>query len=49
MRCIGRSHTMVVVFVGWLTALVSPEFELFLREQTYDIVDNKFFVSTLQN
>ena len=34
---------MVVVFVGWLTALVSCQSILFLREQTLDKVDNNFF------
>ena len=40
---------MVAVFVGWLTALVICQSLLFLREQTLDKVDNKFFVSALQN
>ncbi len=40
--CISRHHTMVVVFVGWSTALLSHESVLFLREQTYNKVDNKY-------
>ena len=40
--CISRRHTMVVVFVGWSTALLSRVSVLFLREQTYNKVDNKY-------
>ena len=43
---IANGTTMVVVFVGWLTALIIRQSLLFLREQTLDKVDNKFFVST---
>jgi hypothetical protein len=35
---------MVVMFVGWSAALVSRESVLFLREQTYDKVDNEFIL-----
>ena len=40
---------MVVVFIGWLTALVIHPSLLFLCEQTRNKVDNEFLVSTLQN
>ena len=43
---IANGTTMVVVFVGWLTALIIRQSLLFLCEQTLDKVDNKFFVST---
>jgi hypothetical protein len=43
---VANGTTMVVVFVGWLTALIIRQSLLFLREQTLDKVDNKFFVST---
>jgi hypothetical protein len=33
---------MVVVFVGWSTALLSRVSVLFLSEQTYNKVDNKY-------
>jgi len=35
---------MVVVFVGWSTALVNRQSLLFLREETYDKVDDKFLL-----
>ena len=38
-HCIGKHHTMVNVFVGWSTALVSRQSLLFLCEQTLDKVD----------
>ena len=34
---------MVVVFFGWLTALVNRQSILFLCEQIYDKVDNEIF------
>ena len=42
--CISRRHTMVVivVFVGWSTALLSRVSVLFLRKQTYNKLDNKY-------
>ena len=41
---IGKHHTMVIVFVGWLTTLINRQSSLFIREKTYDKVDDKFFV-----
>jgi hypothetical protein len=41
---VANNTTMVVMFVGWSAALVSRESVLFLREQTYDKVDNEFIL-----
>jgi hypothetical protein len=41
---VANKTTMVVMFVGWSAALVSRESVLFLREQTYDKVDNEFIL-----
>ena len=35
---------MVIVFFGWLTTLINRQSLLFVREKTYDKVDDKFFV-----
>jgi hypothetical protein len=42
---VANGTTMVNVFVGWLTAIVSRQTVLFLHEETYDKVDSEFFFS----
>ena len=47
-RCSSKQHHHVlVVFVGWLNAIASHQFLLFLHEKSLDKVENEFFVSTL--
>ena len=38
---VANGTTMVNVFVGWSTAIVSRQTVLFLHEETYDKVDNE--------
>ena len=45
----AKGTVMVVVFVGWSTAIVSHQFILYPHEQIYNKVDKKAIVAAADN